>query len=136
MIKSIAHICIGAKDLAKSENFYVSSLDLKKKFDFLRGGKKVGFYVVAGNGTYIEVFQVNEATVKDDDAVKHFCLEVDNIDRTSAALKSKGVAVTDKLLGHDQSWQAWLADPDGVKIELHEYTANSSQRTGKDCVLD
>jgi hypothetical protein len=30
-------------------------------------------------------------------------------------------------LGSDQSWQAWLADPDGNRIELHAYTPESKQ---------
>jgi hypothetical protein len=38
-------------------------------------------------------------------------------------------------MGHDQSWQAWLADPNGITIELHEYTDKSSQVLGSDCFL-
>ena len=38
-----------------------------------------------------------------------------------------GVTVTDKKLGSDNSWQAWLSDPDGNRIELHQYTAQSLQ---------
>lgn len=51
-------------------------------------------------------------------------------------LGAGGYAVTEKKLGADQSWQAWTTDPSGVRIEFHQYTAHSSQVTGKDCVLD
>jgi hypothetical protein len=27
----------------------------------------------------------------------------------------------------DHSWQAWITDPDGNKIELHDYTPESWQ---------
>jgi hypothetical protein len=37
------------------------------------------------------------------------------------------VQVTNVSLGSDKSWQAWLSDPDGNKIELHQYTAESKQ---------
>jgi hypothetical protein len=51
-------------------------------------------------------------------------------------LLSRGVPVTEPKLGADSSWQAWCKDPDGTDIELHEYTAQSSQRTGAECVVD
>ena len=34
MIKQLAHICIGAKDLAEAERFYCGLLGLKKAFSF------------------------------------------------------------------------------------------------------
>ena len=63
------------------------------------------------------------------------CYEVGDIDEVSRRLKADGHEVTDKKLGSDQSWQIWTTDPGGVKIEFHEYTAKSSQVTGRDCVL-
>jgi hypothetical protein len=45
------------------------------------------------------------------------------------------VAVSDKTLGQDQSRQCWIEAPDGVRIELHEYTNASHQFTGADCCL-
>ena len=44
-----------------------------------------------------------------------------------AELRARGVEVSDPKLGSDQSWQAWLADPDGNRIELHGYTPDSHQ---------
>ena len=38
-----------------------------------------------------------------------------------------GGVVTAPNLGADHSWQAWLADPDGNRIELHQYTPESKQ---------
>jgi len=136
MIKGVAHICIGSKDLVKTEHFYSAVLGMKKKFDFVRKGKKAGFYLDSGNGIYVEAFIQNDLSIKDTDAIKHICLEVDNIDSTINDLKLKGIVVSDKKLGNDNSWQAWLADPDGIKIELHEYTTKSSQITGNDCILE
>ena len=58
---------------------------------------------------------------------RHLCLEVEDIQGTVKAFRAKGVEVTDVVMGSDHSWQAWLADPDGNKIELHEYTRESKQ---------
>jgi len=68
--------------------------------------------------------------------IKHFCLEVDDIDDVAQKLTAAGYTVTEKTLGADQSWQAWTTDPSGVRIEFHEYTKDSSQLTGENCVLN
>ena len=67
---------------------------------------------------------------------KHLCLQVEDIDKISTQLEGHGVNLSEKKLGADGSFQAWTADPDGVPIELHEYTTESSQRTGRDVCLD
>jgi hypothetical protein len=33
-------------------------------------------------------------------------------------VRTKGIEITDKRLACDDTWQAWTADPSGVKIEL------------------
>ena len=50
-------------------------------------------------------------------------------------MKNCGVAITDKEMGAANSWQAWITDPNGVKIELHQYTKKSCQILGNDCVV-
>ena len=58
---------------------------------------------------------------------QHFCLEVDDLTGTVAAMRAHGVEVSDPKTGRDRSLQAWLADPDGNRIELHQYTPQSKQ---------
>ena len=53
---------------------------------------------------------------------------MDDIEKTAAALRAQGVEVGAVKMGGDQSWQAWLADPDGNRIELHAYTEQSKQQ--------
>jgi predicted enzyme related to lactoylglutathione lyase len=64
------------------------------------------------------------------------CLQVDGIDHTLRQIRQAGYEASDKKLGADQTWQAWTADPDGIRIELHEYTEQSSQYTGQDVTVD
>ncbi|MER8508395.1 VOC family protein [Mesorhizobium sp. M0894] len=68
--------------------------------------------------------------------INHFCLEVENIDAAIAHLRSKGVDVTSKKRGCDDTYQAWIRDPNGVKIELFEYTEKSAQFVGGDRIAD
>ena len=80
-----------------------------------------------------EIFKQDSMDNGEKPVIRHFCLEVDDIDEVSRALTAKGYKVGEKKLGADQSYQAWTSDPAGVAIEFHQYTENSSQMTGKDC---
>ncbi|HOX06912.1 MAG TPA: VOC family protein [Planctomycetota bacterium] len=134
-LKRIAHICLGAKDLAATEKFYCGALGCTRAFDFIRGGKRVGFYLRAGEGTFIEVFLQDKLDPEAPAPIRHLCLEVEGIDAMISRVKAAGFQIGEKKLGADRSWQVWTADPAGVKIEFHEYTPESSQSTGRDCVL-
>jgi catechol 2,3-dioxygenase-like lactoylglutathione lyase family enzyme len=136
MIKSLAHVCVGAKDLEASERFYCQGLGLKKIFDFIRDGKRFGCYLEVSKNNYIEIFlRTDEMVDCDKGPIKHLCIEVDDIDWVGRQLKEQGYSVTDKKMGWDNSWQCWATDPSGVKIEFQQYTAKSSQRTGANCVM-
>lgn len=134
MTKRIAHICINSPDLEKTERFYCKGLGMEKGFDFLRGKTVVGFYLKAGNGTFLEIFHA-EAETPGSFPIDHLCLEVDSIEETAASLKTVGAVLSPKKMGADHSWQAWTTDPGGVRIELHEYTPESCQTTGAPCRL-
>ena len=134
MITGIAHVCIGAIDLEASLHFYTEVLGLKKHFSFVRDGRPFGYYLSLADGLFIEIFQDSEAAAGARPLIKHFCLAVDDIDRTVADLRARGAEISDKKLGMDQSWQAWTTDPAGIRIEFHQYTPESSQYTQRDCV--
>ncbi len=136
MIKGLAHVCIAAKDLERTERFYCSALGFRKAFDFIRGGKVIGFYLAAGRETFIEVFRQDDVQARAQAPIGHVCLEVDDIDQVIGRLKSLGCEASAKQLGGDRSWQSWTTDPSGVRIEFHQYTPQSCQLTGQDCVLD
>ena len=135
MIKGLAHVCLSALNLEATERFYSVGLGLKKAFDFIRNDRVIGFYYELPRNAYIEVFQRGEIDTKASSPISHFCLEVEDIDKVGARLTENGFEVTKKILGADQSWQIWTVDPSGVRIEFHQYTDRSSQRTGENCIL-
>jgi catechol 2,3-dioxygenase-like lactoylglutathione lyase family enzyme len=135
MIKGLAHVCMGSADLKATERFYCEALGLRRLFDFRSGGKLIGFYLEVGRGGYLEFFRQDRAASTENPAIRHFCIEVDGMDDTVRRIRSMGYEISDKKLGADGSWQAWTQDPDGVPIEFHEYTDQSSQRTGRHCDL-
>jgi len=135
-ITGIAHICLASTDLEATERFYCEGLGLRKAFEFLRGGARVGYYLEAGNAQFIEVFVREAVEPADRHPLMHICLRTDDLDALRERLAAHGIEVTAKKLGADQSWQAWTRDPDGVRIEFHQYTPESSQRTGRPCRLE
>ena len=116
--------------------FYTEQLGMAKAFNFVRADRKIGFYLQAGDTTFLEVFARSEAQDSDLPLLNHFCLEVDDLDLTIQTLNEADVKVSPKKLGADNAWQAWITDPSGVRIELMQYTAGSTQFTGQSVVLD
>ncbi len=131
MFKQLAHVCIGATDLKETERFYVDLLGMEKAFDFFRGDQQIGFYLSLGQNTFIEVFVEDGEPQFERPLIKHFCLEVEDLDDLIEALQSKGLEISAKKLGGDGAWQAWITDPSGVRIELMQYSEDSSQFSGR-----
>ncbi len=128
MIKGLSHACYVVADLKRSLAFYRDKLGLPLAFELnLNEGKTQGVYLHAGQRTFIELFQGKAVPTPGDASYKHICLEVDDIKATVATLRERGVTVGEISLGGDHSYQAWLADPDGNRIELHQFTDKSLQ---------
>ena len=127
LVKQVAHTCIFACDLEAVETFYRDVLDVPPKFVFMRGDDKIGFYLDFGGRTFIEVFRKGESRFAETDQINHICLETEDLDGLIAHVRGQGVDITDKKLGADGTWQAWMADPSGVKLEIFQYTENSMQ---------
>ncbi len=133
MIKQLAHLCIHSNDLAATEKFYFEALGLEKGFTFMKDGNLFGFYIKLGNSTFIEVFK---GDLSSEGSIKHLAVEVDDIDQVIKKLRKAGFEATDKKLGADNTWQCWTEDPNGVKIEFQQYTADSMQLNGGICEVD
>ena len=127
MITALAHVCFLVRDLEVAEGFYRDALGLAPAFDFINDkGERFGAYFHIGGRSFLELFR-GEPQAVEGGSFAHFCLEVDDLESTVATVRARGVEVTDPKMGSDHSWQAWLADPDGNRIELHQYTPESKQ---------
>ena len=135
-VRQLAHVCIHASDLERTRKFYGDVLGMRVVFRFLRGGEVIGFYLGAGGRSHIELLRKPEAEHGAPNRIDHLCLEVRSIDAAIAHIRVQGVEVTDKKLGCDRTFHAWVRDPDGVRIELFEYTDDSAQFSGGDRVAD
>ena len=127
LITQVAHTCIFAHDLETTAGFYRDVFGIERAFDFKRGEDWIGFYMDLGARTFIEVFRKAESSFAESNQINHICLETEDLDGLIAHVRAQGVEITDKKLGVDGTWQAWTKDPNGVKLEIFQYTSDSMQ---------
>lgn len=128
MIKGLAHLCFHVRDLNQAIAFYVDALGLEHAFEFKNEkGGRFGVYLSFGGRVFLELFEGAHEPPEKKVSFQHFCIEVEDVKAAVESLRSKGIEVTEPQLGRDLSWQAWMADPDGNRIELHSYTPKSWQ---------
>ena len=128
MITGMAHTCFTVSNLDKALSFHRDGLGLKEAFDFVNeDGYRFGVYLYVGERNFIELFEGTLEERVEGQSFKHICLEVDDIEATVSTLRTRGVEVSPIKLGKDNSYQAWITDPDGNRMELHGYTAESWQ---------
>jgi catechol 2,3-dioxygenase-like lactoylglutathione lyase family enzyme len=132
-IKSLAHVCLNTTDLDATADFYCGALGLKRIFDFTRNGKVIGFYLKAGNTTFVEAFLHGEIQPieRNRHVLSHLCLETDDIKALHASLIARGLKPGPVTMAADNALQFWMEDPSGMAVEFQEYSADSSQLTGR-----
>ena len=135
MLTKLAHVCIETDDLERTESFY-RVLGITRRYEFRNlQDELVGFYLAfPGSATYIEVIKV--AKPRTTGIVRHFSIEVDDIHAAHAALKSAGIETGDPVLEKDLAWMVTCHDPNGIFIEIQQYTPESMQTQGGVCRVD
>jgi catechol 2,3-dioxygenase-like lactoylglutathione lyase family enzyme len=128
MITGISHACYLVTDLDRAVDFWCNKMGLKKAFDLnLRGGEVRGVFLLAGRRTFVELFEGDAVPIPPNASHKHISYEVDDMEATVKTLRERGVPVTDPVRGGEGSFQAWVTDPDGIRIELQQFTDKSLQ---------
>ncbi len=139
MIRKLAHLCLHTDNLDRLVAFYRDALGLSVKFRFCAAdGSVFGAYIACGDTTFVEFFDragaskqwgdgSAPAAVEVGNRYGHFCLEVTGLADLHETLIARGINIGPISTGMDGSFQAWLADPDGNRIELMEYTHASAQ---------
>ncbi len=133
MIKAIAHTAITVKDMEASLRFYTQVLGFQKAFDFRHPetGASWIVYLNVAPGQFIELFYGGtEPCPWNDNLIgfNHLCFEVDDIESAVQAVRDAGYPIdSEPTQGVDLNWQAWLTDPNGVRIELMQIVPGSPQ---------
>lgn len=130
-LTGIGHLAIRAKDLDTVVRFYVEQLDCAEMFRLHRdNGDLMLVYLRLTDDQYLEFFPngTGEAPAREAVGMSHLCITVADLDVTVAELERRGVAIARGVItGLDGNRQAWIADPEGNRIELMEMAADSGQ---------
>ena len=134
MLVRLAHVCIETTHLEATEEFY-RQLGARRRFEFRNlQDELIGMYMYFGEETYIELVKVG--TPRSEGAINNFALQVSDIDSARQQLLRANIEFTEKELGADETWMISCRDPNGVFIELHQYTDDSLQHQGGTCCID
>lgn len=136
MYLSLAHICIQTKDLDKTRKFYCETLGMSHVFNFKKDEKIMGFYLRMSEGNFLEVFHEDDAQRGCGGAYHHISFESRDIDGAHHRIKGAGIETSDITIGADRTYSFRCKDPNGVEIEVLQYTGGSCQINGTDCAVD
>ncbi|MEZ2225962.1 VOC family protein [Microcoleus sp.] len=127
MIKRLSHACLGATDLQKTIDFYCNLLGCQVIYEFKNPyGELYGIFMLVKNGTFLEFFKEQEPKPSGG-LFRHLCFEVEDINKWADLITEKGYNANVYRSDRDGAWQFWIEDPDGNKIEFHQYDAQSVQ---------
>ena len=114
----VHHVAINVRDTDEAVQFYVERLGLSRRTDRPDFG-------IAGAWLDAGTQQIHLIEKEPPGAVgQHFALQVADLDAAIAELRAEGVTVSDAM-GVGPSRQAFLSDPSGNGIELHEVGART-----------
>ncbi|MBA3605119.1 MAG: VOC family protein [Actinomycetota bacterium] len=115
LVRDLHHVSINVTDVERAATFYTGVLGLARlaRPDFGFHGAWLGL----PGGRQIHLIQADVPT----DLGQHFAFQVDDLDAAIATLRSHDVEVRGPFaVGDSPARQAFLADPDGNRLELNQ----------------
>ena len=130
---SIAHLAVTVRDMEESVRFYTEALGFRKAFEIARPetGEPWIVYMNICPGQFLELFYGGKEENPWREPLigfNHLCLEVDDIEAAVEKVRSAGYPIdAEPRQGSDTNWQAWIRDPNGIRIELMKIMPSSPQ---------
>jgi catechol 2,3-dioxygenase-like lactoylglutathione lyase family enzyme len=122
-ITGLAHVGLFVHDIEAARTYYRDLLGYEELSPLLNadGSLALTFFKI-NERQYVELFPEREAR---GDRFAHYALEVDDVEGMRLYLKSRGVAVPDKVaVGRVGNEAFTVKDPDGHIVEFLKYGAN------------
>lgn len=132
MLRTLAHVMVKVRDLEESVSFYRDLLGLEEAFRLYGDDGAVRIvYLHVGDRQFVELSKgAAEDPATPSVGYTHMCFEVQRIQQLYERLLPTGCVVEGSLRrGRDKSWQFWIKDLSGNRIELMEYNDESEQTT-------
>jgi lactoylglutathione lyase len=128
-VTSIVHVALDVSNIEASLDFYVGKLGFEEMYRLEFAGRLGIVYLRITDTQYLELFPAAAdapAPVHNAAGLHHLCLAVEDIDAVIDEITARGVVLTrPRKLGMDNNVQAWIADPDGNRIELMQMSPGS-----------
>ena len=153
--KSIMHVSFFTDNMDKIRDFYENKLGFKAKmiirYKMYKGMNRGYFsemaktnpediailYIEVAPNQFIEFFPKREGQLphrkewNENVDYSHYAILVDDIFAAKDELLKAGVELdTDIRKGPTETYQFWISDPDGNKLEIMQFTENSLQVKG------
>ena len=126
MIKGMSHVCFSTADLEGTIAFYNKILGGRVIHEFKNdAGNVYGVFIAIGDSPCVEFFRSDSPAKPSNELFRHFCLEVDDIEKLVKDLSNKGIHAEVRRGRTDQTLQCWIEDPNGIKIEFQQYDQQS-----------
>jgi catechol 2,3-dioxygenase-like lactoylglutathione lyase family enzyme len=110
---AVHHVSINVSDVDQATRFYVDVLGLSARTD--RPGFGFGGAWLDAGGEQVHLIEGETPR----SLGQHFALLVDDLEATIAELRAKGIKISDAS-SVGANWQAFLTDPAGNMVELHQ----------------
>jgi catechol 2,3-dioxygenase-like lactoylglutathione lyase family enzyme len=124
-VKQISHVCFSCQEISETRIFYEEILGFDVIHEFRNNdGEIYGLYLKVGNSTFIEFFQKKDERNMSE-TFRHICFVVDDLKIVVKRLGEIGQELQIKRGKTDNTMQAWILDPNGIKIEFHQYDSTS-----------
>lgn len=119
-ITGVAHIAVYAKDVEKSRVFYRDFLGFEEPYTLKNAdGTPFMLFFKINERQYLEL---SPETAPDTDRLNHIAFETDNAEAMRLYLKSKGIAVPDRVpKGGAGNSNFTIKDPQGHSVEFVQY---------------
>ena len=133
MITGLAHAAVTVKDMDASVRFYTQALGFQRAFEISHPetGEPWIVYLNICPGQFIELFYGGAEENPWHDSLmgfNHLCFAVDDIQSSVQRVREAGYAIDEEpKQGSDLNWQAWIKDPNGIRIELMQIMPGSPQ---------
>jgi len=124
------HVGIYAKDYDESMRFYTQIVGLREAFTVRdANGKPTLSYLQISKDTFLEIAP---ATTDRPVGLSHVGIWPEDLNKTVASLRQRGVKVDDPRTGATKTTITNATDPNGVRLELLDFLPDSLPRKAMD----
>jgi catechol 2,3-dioxygenase-like lactoylglutathione lyase family enzyme len=124
------HVGIYAKDYDESMRFYTQTMGLREAFTIRdKNGKPTLTYLQITRDTFLELAP---ASAERPAGLSHVGIWPENLNATVAALRQRGVTVSDPRTGSTKTSITNVTDPNGIRLELLDFLPESLPRKAMD----